>query len=58
MGGGGWFYYPTHIWTPSGGWYKYPQKWKGSTAKVAGVVGLVIMAMWSKGGKIEKRPLE
>ncbi|KAK2787402.1 hypothetical protein FQN53_005313 [Emmonsiellopsis sp. PD_33] len=44
MGGGGKIRYPTHVWSPAGGWYSQPANWKANTA-IIGLVGFGIAAM-------------
>ncbi len=32
MGAGGKFQYPKEVWSPAGGWWPYPAKWRQNTA--------------------------
>lgn len=32
MGAGGKFQYPKEVWSPAGGWWAYPAKWRSNTA--------------------------
>jgi len=53
MGGGRWFYFPTHIWTPSGGWFASPKNWKANTLVVLGGIGLAAFSTFSLSASLE-----
>jgi len=53
MGGGRWFYFPTHIWTPSGGWFASPKNWKANTLVALGGIGLAALSTFSFSASLE-----
>lgn len=48
MGAGGKFQYPKEVWSPAGGWWPYPKKWRSNTVAcfflIAGLCVPVFMA--------------
>ncbi|TFJ88645.1 hypothetical protein NSK_000214 [Nannochloropsis salina CCMP1776] len=57
MGGGRWFYFPTHIWTPSGGWFPNPKNWRANTLLVLGGIGVAAFSTFSLSASLERRPI-
>uniref|UniRef100_A0A7S2HE86 Uncharacterized protein n=1 Tax=Haptolina brevifila TaxID=156173 RepID=A0A7S2HE86_9EUKA len=51
------FPYPKWVWSPTGGWWPNPPKWKRNTALVAGAWAVIlgITIKWSSAN--ERRPL-
>ena len=55
MGGGRWSYHPTHIWTPSGGWFPNTKNWRANTLVALGVIGLAAFSTFSLSASLEVR---
>jgi hypothetical protein len=53
MGGGRWFYYPTHIWTPAGGWYPNNAAWRRNTVVALAVIGVAAFSTFSLSTSLE-----
>jgi len=53
MGGGRWFYYPTHVWTPAGGWYPNPAAWRRNTAVALFAIGLAYYGTFTLSASLE-----
>ena len=53
MGGGRWFYFPTHIWTPAGGWYPSPKNWRANTMVMLGVIGVAAFSTFTLSASLE-----
>lgn len=57
MGGGRWFYYPTHVWTPAGGWFKVVPHWQRNTAVALGVLSLCLFGTFQVSASLEVRAI-
>ncbi|KAF2093335.1 hypothetical protein NA57DRAFT_81265 [Rhizodiscina lignyota] len=55
-GGHGKIPYPTHVWSPAGGWYAQPKNWKSNTAIVAAVMFGLCCITWTASARLEERP--
>lgn len=55
MGGGRWFYFPTHIWTPAGGWYPSPKNWRANTLVMLGAIGVAAFSTFTLSASLEVR---
>lgn len=55
MGGGRWFYFPTHIWTPAGGWYAAPKNWRANTLVMLGAIGVAAFSTFTLSASLEVR---
>ena len=57
MGGGRWFYFPTHIWTPSGGWFPSGGKnWRANTVIMLGAIGVAAFSTFTLSASLAVRP--
>ncbi|KAF2435574.1 hypothetical protein EJ08DRAFT_604576 [Tothia fuscella] len=55
-GGGGKIPYPTHVWSPAGGWYAQPANWKANTMVMGAVLAGIVAVTWSVSANLEQRP--
>ncbi|KAG7669970.1 hypothetical protein Ndes2526B_g06343 [Nannochloris sp. 'desiccata'] len=54
-GGDGGLHVPKEIWSPAGGFYADPRKWKRNTFVVAGAIALAAAYIFSKSTQMEER---
>ena len=57
MGGGTKIRFPSHVWTPTGGWYANPKNWKRNTMVVAGGIAFLSFLIYRKGESLQRRPV-
>ncbi|EMR11516.1 hypothetical protein PNEG_00529 [Pneumocystis murina B123] len=38
--------FPKHVWSPSGGWWCQPRKWKSNTAICIAGISLIVFWVW------------
>lgn len=48
--------YPTHVWSPSGGWYAQPANWKANTLVVGACIVGIVAFTWNLSAQLEERP--
>lgn len=58
MGGGTDYrpYYPKEVWTPTGGWYCDPPKWRRNTALTFVAIFAIAVPVFLKSAELEQRP--
>lgn len=47
------FYYPTHIWTPAGGWFPNPKSWRANTLVALAAIGVAAFATFNLSASLE-----
>ncbi|KAJ2006624.1 hypothetical protein H4R26_001264 [Coemansia thaxteri] len=49
--------YPTHVWSPSGGWWSQPKQWKRNTIIIGLGTSVVVGFVFKKSAELEQRTL-
>lgn len=47
--------YPTHVWSPAGGWYTQPKNWRTNTFIVGAIIAGIVGMTWSVSADREHR---